>query len=77
MYNIKENKINAATILQVLAGLLQHALILFYCTPLNAVHFNNVRSAQHSDVCQQTLHFQNNCDNSWSVAVCRLRHVGD
>jgi len=31
-FHVQQNKINAATIFQALAGLLQHALILFYCT---------------------------------------------
>jgi len=30
--DLQQNKINAATILKSLAGLSQHALILFYCT---------------------------------------------
>jgi len=32
MFHVQQNKINAVTILQALAGLLRHALILFYCT---------------------------------------------
>jgi len=31
-FHVGQNKINAATTLQALAGLLQHAVILFYFT---------------------------------------------
>jgi len=41
-FHVQYNQINAATILQALAGLLQHTLILFYCT-LN--HICNIFNA--------------------------------
>jgi len=31
-FHVQQNKLNAATILQALAVVLQHTLILFYCT---------------------------------------------
>jgi len=36
-----ENKIHAATILQALAGLLQHTLISFYCAQNHTLRINS------------------------------------